>query len=185
MHLSRLCTRLKIHLFVSFWLPWIFSLNIQFGEHSQFTSSSAHSQIKGAIILLDANINSISVLFFTSITFASFYCTSSLSTRYLYAVSMGLRVVSLLPSATEILCISSEKGSNDELLVGRSHECDFPPYVTDRPILTAAKTKFESCAQINEEVGKSLAAGEGLYSLDTKLLTVRHLSLANSHSCLL
>ena len=86
---------------------------------------------------------------------------------------MTLKVVSLLPSATEILTASSPEITNDEILIGRSHECDFPPYVTSRPILTAAKNKFESCAQMNEAVCQSLAAGEGLYSLDTELLKVK------------
>ncbi len=35
---------------------------------------------------------------------------------------MSLRIVSLLPSATEIIC---SLGMRDAL-VGRSHECDFP-----------------------------------------------------------
>lgn len=47
-----------------------------------------------------------------------------------------MRVVSLLPSATELLCAIG----GDELLVGRSHECDFPPQITDRPILTGQRT---------------------------------------------
>lgn len=87
-----------------------------------------------------------------------------------------MRVVSLLPSATEILAASSESERDDALLVGRSHECDFPSYVTNRPILTAAKNAFESCAQMNDAVCKSLSAGEGLYSLDTELLKVKNLS---------
>ena len=35
---------------------------------------------------------------------------------------MGLRIVSLIASATEILC---ELGFQNQI-VGRSHECDFP-----------------------------------------------------------
>lgn len=93
---------------------------------------------------------------------------------------MALRVVSLLPSATEILAVSSENKDDDELLIGRSHECDFPAYVTSRPVLTAAKNAFESCAQMNEAVCTSLAAGEGLYSLDTKLLKVNNISVSDS-----
>ena len=42
-----------------------------------------------------------------------------------------MRVVSLLPSATETLC---ELGGRD-LLVGRSHECDFPRGLEDVPVL--------------------------------------------------
>lgn len=81
-----------------------------------------------------------------------------------------MRVVSLLPSATEVLVASSDSLDDDIVLVGRSHECDYPPYVTKHPILTSAKNKFESCAQMNEAVGTSLASGESLYDVDAKLL---------------
>jgi len=45
------------------------------------------------------------------------------------------RIVTLLPSATEIVCAL---GFEDQL-VGRSHECDFPPEVLRVPALTEAK----------------------------------------------
>ena len=44
-----------------------------------------------------------------------------------------MRVVSLLPAATETLCCID--GSS--LLIGRSHLCDFPASIKDRPVLTA------------------------------------------------
>ena len=44
-------------------------------------------------------------------------------------------VVSLLPSATEIVCAVG----GEEQLVGVSHECDWPPSVVGRPVLTRAK----------------------------------------------
>ena len=83
-----------------------------------------------------------------------------------------MRVVSLLPSATEVLVASSEQIDEDQALVGRSHECDYPPFVLSRPILTAAKNKFESCSQMNEAVCNSLQAGDGLYTVDAELLKV-------------
>lgn len=79
-------------------------------------------------------------------------------------------MVSLLPSATEVLVASSQSANDDPALVGRSHECDYPAYVQKHPILTSAKNKFESCAQMNEAVCTSLAAGEGLYAVDGELL---------------
>ena len=45
-----------------------------------------------------------------------------------------MRIVSLLPSATEIVCAI---GLGDEL-VGVSHECDWPPEVIGKPVMTRA-----------------------------------------------
>ena len=44
-----------------------------------------------------------------------------------------MRIVSLLPSATEIVCAL---GLRDDL-VGITHECDWPPEVAGIPILTS------------------------------------------------
>lgn len=46
-----------------------------------------------------------------------------------------MRVVSLLPSATEIVCAL---GPTD-VLVGISHECDFPSAIRDRAVLTRSR----------------------------------------------
>jgi ABC-type Fe3+-hydroxamate transport system substrate-binding protein len=77
-----------------------------------------------------------------------------------------MRVVSLLPSATETL--SFVGGSR--FLVGRSHECDFPPSVQDRPILTSQATEFTSAAAVDRAVSAALAEGKSLYTLDEALL---------------
>jgi iron complex transport system substrate-binding protein len=84
--------------------------------------------------------------------------------RILYHHSM--RIVSLLPSATEILCAVG----GEDLLVGRSHECDFPPSIRDRPVLTRARTDASGSAAIDAQVRESLAAGDSLYQLDGNLL---------------
>ncbi len=44
-----------------------------------------------------------------------------------------MRIVSLLPSATEIVCAL---GLRDEL-VGVTHECDWPPEVVGLPVMTS------------------------------------------------
>ncbi len=45
------------------------------------------------------------------------------------------RIVSLLPSATEMVWALGGGGQ----LVGRSHECDFPVEVTSLPVCTESK----------------------------------------------
>ncbi len=77
------------------------------------------------------------------------------------------RVVSLLPSATEI--VAALGGSH--LLVGKSHECDFPPDL-DLPILTAQRVDAPalSFAEIDRQVRECLDLGRSLYSLDTQML---------------
>ena len=81
-----------------------------------------------------------------------------------------MRVVSLLPSATEILC----RIGAGELLVGRSHECDFPAEVADRPVLTGQVTHGGTSAAIDQAVRQAMRDGGGggasLYHLDERLL---------------
>ncbi len=77
-----------------------------------------------------------------------------------------MRVVSLLPSATELLCAAG----GGALLVGRSHECDFPADLGHVPVLTRARMHAGSSAAIDAEVSASLAGGAGLYELDERQL---------------
>ncbi len=86
-----------------------------------------------------------------------------------------LRVVSLLPSATESLfAIMAEAGlrSGQVQLVGRSHECDWPSdgSLADVAVLTAQRTQFNSSAQIDQAVRAQLATGQSLYTLDAEQL---------------
>ena len=78
-----------------------------------------------------------------------------------------MRLISLLPAATELL---GAIGAHD-LLVARSHECDHPPGVCDLPALTSQRidSAAESAA-IDNAVRAALASGEGLYRLDETLL---------------
>ncbi|MEO1129476.1 MAG: ABC transporter substrate-binding protein, partial [Planctomycetota bacterium] len=77
-----------------------------------------------------------------------------------------MRVVSLLPSATESLCLLG----GAPLLVGRSHECDFPPSAQHVPTLTSQVTAYTSAAEIDRAVSTRLASGQSLYHLDTERL---------------
>lgn len=77
-----------------------------------------------------------------------------------------LRVVCLLPSATEILCLVG----GEDLLVGRSHECDYPASIQHLPFLTAATNAFTSSWQMDQAVGEALQSGQGLYTIDAEAL---------------
>ncbi len=75
-----------------------------------------------------------------------------------------MRIVSLLPSATEIVCALGGR----EDLVGRSSECDHPPSVTSLPALMRPRIddREESSARIDERVRSVRGRGESLYELD-------------------
>ena len=79
-----------------------------------------------------------------------------------------MRIVSLLPSATEIVCLLGL----EESLVGVSHECDFPPSVRRLPQVVRSSFDPEglSQAEIDEKVREALRSGAGVYEIDRDLL---------------
>ena len=78
------------------------------------------------------------------------------------------RIVSFLPAATEIACAL---GAGAEL-VGRSHECDYPPEVRDLPVVSKPALALDGLSQkdIDRAVAAHLATGESLYQVDERLL---------------
>ena len=78
-----------------------------------------------------------------------------------------LRVVSLIASATEIVCALGRR----HWLVGRSHECDFPPDVAALPQLTQPKFEVEgSSAEIDRRVRAIVRDGLSVYRVEAEAL---------------
>ena len=79
----------------------------------------------------------------------------------------SLRVVSLLPSATEIVCAL---GAGDAL-VGVSHECDFPEQARTRPVLTRARLATgASSREIDLAVRAVIRDALSIYAVDEAAL---------------
>src|ERR671911_2418639 len=77
------------------------------------------------------------------------------------------RVVSLIASATEMVCALGAR----DLLVGRSHECDFPPDVTCLPSLTEPKFPVTGTSyDIDARVRAILQEGLSVYRVDAEKL---------------
>ena len=79
-----------------------------------------------------------------------------------------MRIVSLLPSATESLFAL---GLGDQV-VGVTHECDFPPEAAARPIVTRPTLQLDRLDSAGIEAVVSLTALEGrsLYDVDTEAI---------------
>ncbi len=76
-----------------------------------------------------------------------------------------LRIVSLLPSATELVCAL---GLSDAL-VGISHECDFPEEVQGLPVLTSARVVTSSSSVvIDRDVRRLLSDALAVYDIDVE-----------------
>ncbi|MBX9721803.1 MAG: cobalamin-binding protein, partial [Candidatus Obscuribacterales bacterium] len=79
----------------------------------------------------------------------------------------NLRIVSLIASATEIVCAL---GLRDNL-VGRSHECDYPQSVLSLPVCTGPKFKTDvPSAEIDKQVRTLLQEALSVYRVDAEQL---------------
>src|SRR5258707_4618229 len=79
-----------------------------------------------------------------------------------------MRIVSLLPSTTEIVCALGLEDS----LAGITHECDYPASVIDKPRLTASRISQEtmSSKEIDHAVRSQLDGHGSTYDLDAARL---------------
>ncbi|MDB9313158.1 cobalamin-binding protein [Spirulina sp. CS-785/01] len=78
-----------------------------------------------------------------------------------------LRIISLLPGATELV---AALGLTNQL-VGRSHECDYPPQVRQLPACTEARLNSEKpSAAINTDVQQLVENALSIYQVKTDLL---------------
>ncbi|HYZ89505.1 MAG TPA: ABC transporter substrate-binding protein [Myxococcales bacterium] len=78
-----------------------------------------------------------------------------------------MRIASLLPSATEMVCALGARAQ----LVGRSHECDFPEGIEEVPVLTSARIgALPSSEAIDRAVREVLADALSIYRIDLERL---------------
>ncbi|MGB0909570.1 MAG: cobalamin-binding protein [Nitrospirales bacterium] len=80
---------------------------------------------------------------------------------------MTTRIITLIPSATEIVCALGL----EEQLVGRSHECDFPSSITHLPICTELKFDVDGTSQeIDSRVKNLLKKSLSVYRVFPEIL---------------
>ena len=78
------------------------------------------------------------------------------------------RIVSFLPSATEIACALGLEDS----LIGITHECDYPPHIKTKPVVVRNVLPIEAMtqSQIDSAVAERMRQGLSLYQIDEELL---------------
>jgi iron complex transport system substrate-binding protein len=82
-----------------------------------------------------------------------------------------MRIASLLPSATEIVC---SLGMEDEL-VAVTHECDYPESVRAKPVLTrSVLTGASPSSEVDRHIRELVHEGSSIYALDADLLATLH-----------
>jgi iron complex transport system substrate-binding protein len=78
-----------------------------------------------------------------------------------------MRIVSLLPSATEILFALGF----DHEVVGVSHECDFPEQARNKRVVIQSRIPHDTApAEIDRLVREYVSRGESLYAVDAQAL---------------
>jgi iron complex transport system substrate-binding protein len=83
-------------------------------------------------------------------------------------MAVAKRIVSFLPSATEMVCALGL----EDYLVGITHECDYPPSVKGKPVVVSSAVPVENMteAEIDQAVSAQVHAGLSVYQVDEVLL---------------
>ncbi len=82
-------------------------------------------------------------------------------------MAVSPRIISLLPSATEIVCAVGFKNN----LVGRSHECDYPEEVEDLPVCSSPRIKVDGDSRdIDDAVRDIVRRGLSVYEVREEVL---------------
>ncbi len=82
-----------------------------------------------------------------------------------------MRIASLLPSATEIVCALGLEDS----LVAVTHECDYPESVKSKPVVTRSVLDGNGdSAQIDRHIRELVHQGSSIYTLDADRLATLH-----------
>jgi iron complex transport system substrate-binding protein len=82
-------------------------------------------------------------------------------------VASAMRIVSLIASSTEMVVAL---GFGDDL-VGRSHECDHPPWIARLPVVTTPKFQTDGTSyEIDQRVRAIVAEGLSVYRVDAAAL---------------
>src|SRR5688500_2661058 len=78
------------------------------------------------------------------------------------------RIVSFLPSATEIACALGLADS----IVGITHECDYQPEIKSKPVVARNVLPIEPMthSEIARAVADRMREGKSLYQIDEQLL---------------
>ncbi|MEC8891575.1 MAG: cobalamin-binding protein [Chloroflexota bacterium] len=79
-----------------------------------------------------------------------------------------MRICSLLPSTTEIVCSLGLRDS----LVGITHECDYPPGISNVPVVTESIIDHTNSTsiEIDRHISAAVHSGSGIYSIKDVVL---------------
>lgn len=80
-----------------------------------------------------------------------------------------MRICSLLPSTTEIVCTLGMASS----LVGKTHECDYPPEIAHVEVVTKSLIDHteSTSSEIDKHISEAMHSGSGIYAIDDSALS--------------